>query len=1033
MKLSEYAIKHPAVITISLIALVLGSSIAVSGLKQQLFASVDLPQAIVITTYPGGTPEDIERDITNPLEDELSKLSSVTEITSTSADSISTIFISFTMDTVISDKLVDIREMINNASGELPDDISGEPQIFKMSSSSLSAFTTVIESELPLVEVTKYIEEQVIPRLSRISGVAQATLNGGVEKEVKIVLDLDKLMARSVSVLEVVDMLQYNNVSLPAGTVSLKGQNMNIRTAGRFETIEEIEQLVVGYQDGAPITLLDVCSSIDFEHSDRFIVPISNGQEIMSLGFDLVQNADTPGTISKIKDELNKIEEEQNNLINFSVLSDDSETIELSLKSVLNSAIMGGILAVIILFLFLHNVRTTTIIGLSIPFSLLLALSAMKLLGMTLNIMTLAGLTIAIGMIVDASIVILENIFHHYKTNGDREKAALLGANEMGGAVIASTMTSLAVFVPLLFLSGMIGEILRDISLTMAFSLIGSLLVAIIVVPYLSAHLLKKNPENNKIQNLDKIFSFIEKFLNWLTKEYKLLLKKALENRLFVIVFALVLMVMSIMMTRFIGFEFVPSTDMNEIIISCEFPQGYSLEESKQKSELLEQELLRLVPEVESSVFFVGQSGFLNLGAGYPNKSFAVIRLEKVSKRKRKVQELINMLQLELPKLIPDMNITVKNGGLSKLMDATTGGSGFIIDIYGTDLDELLLAAELVENAMKQDPNIIKTDSNVRINRRKIEIDLDHRLMGNLGVTPYAAGITNRVIFNGYESGTLETDSESYTIFVTTDYAGEVINEDILNRISVRNSMGNLIPARSFSSLSEQPAISSIEHKDGIITIKVSGQLIDSNVRDTEYRVTSLLNESDFPSGIEWEIGGSAAEMKDAFKNLMVIMVIAIFLVYMVMVIQFEKFTQPLIVMASVPFTLIGVILSLLIFNSTLNIVSLLGMIALSGIVVNNAIVLIDYTNLLRSRGISMQEAIIQGASSRLKPILMTTMTTVLGIFPIALGLGEGGEMLSSLGQAIVGGLLTSTLITMVLIPVIYSLVESKNSKKESE
>ncbi len=1035
MRISEYSIRHPAVVGILLAALFVAAAAALSGLKQQLFAETEMPQATIITLYPGGAPEDVEREVTNPLEDVLSTLDGVTEMTSTSSQWSSIIRISFTMQTDPASRIVDIRELINNAMPLLPDDISGLPQIHVFSTAALSAYTAVVESLLPPEQVTAYLKDQVIPRLSKISGAASVSVNGAVDREVRIVLDPDKMPARGLSALEIAQVLSSGNLSLPAGSTDIRGENMNIRTNGRFSRLEDMAGLVIGYQEGTPIRLRDVTASLSIGPVDSPVIPITRGKEVITVSVDLTKDADTTVALSRVKYVLAQIEREQAGGIRFSTLNDDSEIIRLSLTSVLNSAVTGGLLAILVLFLFLHNFRTTSIISVSIPLSLMIALMSMQLRGMTVNMMTLVGLTIAIGMIVDASIVMLEHIHRIYllREEHGRKEASIRGAREMSGAITASTLTSLAVFVPLLFLKGIIGEILRDISLTMAFALTGSLLVALTVIPFLTAHTLKAAPPpGTRPPRLDIVFGFMEKAVKRLEKKYNALLERSLDNRAFVLTLAITLLIMSFMVTRFLGFDFIPATDMNELNIAITTPQGYSLEETAAKARAVESEVLSLVPEVETAVFYAGQKGFFNLGGSTPDRCFAIVRLQRVVDRKRGIFEIISQLQNELPRRIPDIDVTVKNGGFSKLLDASVGGSGFIINLRGTDFHDVLLSADMVEKIMMLDPNIVKVDRNISSDRRNLQILLDHQLMGVLGVSTVQAVRTNRIMFNGIETGSYrgaESGSSEIPITLTSRYRDSRIDENVLNRIWIRSAAGHLVSMQSFSSLSRENTVSAIEHRDGMVSISLAGQLREYNLRETQARVTELLGKADFPSGVDWEVGGSAAEMANAFSDLILVLMISVFLVYMVMVIQFERFIQPLIVMACVPFTLVGVVISLLIFGSTLNIVSMLGIIALSGIVVNNAIVLIDYINLLRSEGAELRNAVLTGASSRLKPILMTTMTTVLGIFPIALGLGEGGDILDSLGQAIAGGLITSTLITLVLIPVLYLIIEEKREK----
>ncbi len=461
------------------------------------------------------------------------------------------------------------------------------------------------------------------------------------------------------------------------------------------------------------------------------------------------------------------------------------------MSSVIRSAIFGGLLAILTLFLFLHNVRTTTIISLSIPLSLMTALAAMKLSGMTLNIMTLGGLTVAIGMIVDSSIVVLENIYRHYRETGDKKAASMIGAQEMGGAVTASTVTSLAVFLPLLFLQGLVGEILRDVSLTMAFSLLASLGAAVIVVPYLASIILKPHPRPGEAPpRLERIFSFMGRFLDWLSEKYAAVLEQALKNRGYVVYMSLVLLAVSLLLTRFLGFEFIPSTDMNEIIVECEYPPAYTLEDSRIKTTQVEELIYTLVPEVKTSAFTIAGGGLIatNQAANIARGSLQLIRTVD---RKRSARELINLLQDELPRRIPDLNVTVTNGGFDEMLDVVVGGNGMVIELFGSDRDKLMAAVEQVSGIIAADPNVKKVDLSVRQSGSDLVIDMNHRLLGLLGANAVEAALTNRLAFTGLNAGTMELEGSSRDITLGTAYVEKKVDSNILSKLRLKNPMGN--------------------------------------------------------------------------------------------------------------------------------------------------------------------------------------------------------------------------------------------------
>ncbi len=1033
MKLADFAIKHPAIITIILIALILFGIISLRGLKQDMLSEIELPSVLILTVYPGAGPEDIEREITEVLENELSTLEGIKTISSTSGNSNSTISLDFDWGTDIDVKLPEIREKINNVSDRLPDGIEGVPTMLKITPDILPILTVSVQSRMERKALSDFAEDFVLPSLSRIPGVASVNLQGGVVLRAEIVLRLPELDAKGVSVLEIFRQLEYGNVSFPAGAVRFRGKELTVRTAGEFNSVEEIENVVVGFKDNTYIRLKDV-ADISITPKDPEVYTISKGEEFIVIDIIKQQGEDTNAIITEAYEVLDTIEREHHGTVEFVPIADQSIDIRRAIDSVQSAAILGGILAVLILFFFLRNVRTTVIIAISIPLAIVIAFSAMRLKGQSLNIMTLGGLTVGIGMIVDSSIVVLENIYKNFLRTGDRALAASAGTAEVGGAIIASTTTSLCVFLPLLFVESFAGMVLKDVSWTIIYALAAAMLVAIFVVPFLASRFLKR-PGPEKATGLAYLNSRIEKGFSWLESGYRSALTWALGNRFFILLLALGILAMSVLAFDFVGFEFIPQLDMNEIEINIETPEGYTLEETREKVIRVESLVRELVPELDTMLFYVGQSNSFGLVRS-SNQAFGRIRLISSKERKRDVFTIIGQLQNEFDRHVPDISALVINGGLGALSTSVTGGEGFKIEVFGNNMDDIIAAAITVEEIMKQDPNTVRTEINTSFNKQEIVSDLALDYMGDLGVTPYEAAVSSRIIFNGMTAGKYRTGNNSYDLFLKSDLAGERIREDILNTLTLKSQNGKLISFANFADMKVRPSVSSIHHENKMKSIIVTAYLHSNDVREMSSRITGRIEEISLPPGVNYQITGSAAEMIESFKTLLFAMAIAVFLVYTVMVIQFERFTQPLIVMASIPFTVIGVTAGLLIFGSTLSIVSFLGVIALSGIVVNNAIVLIDYINLLRkSEKKDLIEAILDGGGSRLKPILMTTLTTILGVLPMALGLGEGSAMYAPLGQAIAGGLLTSTLITLFLVPVLYYILESallrRRKKKE--
>jgi HAE1 family hydrophobic/amphiphilic exporter-1 len=1032
MKIADYAIKHPKVILMCLIVLLVFGIIAGLSLRRSLIADMNMPTIVVLTTWPGVGPEDIERELTNPLEDALGTLEGLDEMSSVSRNSVSVITLQLGYDEDTGDRIPDIREKINGVMADLPSDISGPPTIFEYSTSQLPVMTILVEGQGGRHELSTLIRDDIIPVLSRISGVALVTMNGDSQRVVEITADLDKLQGLGLSVLDIARILPASNVSLPGGDGIYQGYNLNIRTEGRYGSINDIEDQVLAFRDGQYIRLRDV-ADIALREDRRTNYVVSGGKDSLILSVFKQRNGDTVAISREVRRLLEKTEADYAGGVSFLYIKDDSENIAMSMSSVAWSAVFGALLAVLILFVFLHNRNTTLIISLAIPLSILFTFIGLWVKGSSLDLVTLGGLTAAIGMVVDASIVVLENIQRHFDGGMEGRKAASLGTSEVGSAVIASTATTLAAFFPILFLTGLAGIILRDVAWTIIFALFSSMFVAIIVVPFLCALFLRREEKRGWGH---RIAAPVERGMDNITRGYQKFLRGALASRKSFLLGTLVLLVLSILSFRLLGFEFLAQTDMAEIQVGVETPGGYTLEMTRQKVLVLEEELRRLVPEIESSYFVVGQAGAFDRGAE-PNRASGALKLSRVSDRNRHVTEIIDQLQREIPRLIPDLNGSFSNGGLSNLLSMATGGSGFVVNLYGTNLDTVIAGAEQVREYMRRDPNVSETDININFNQREISARLQHQYLGTMGLSAQETAMLNRIVFNGLSLGTYygsaAPGSANMPIELRTNLTGGAIAPDILYGLQLYSGE-TAVSMANVAELETSERISQILHRNKSRSVTVHASLRDPNVRETSRRVTGLIRGQGLVPGVNWEIGGAAQEMFSSFRSLVMILAVAVFLVYAVMVVQFERFVQPLLIMSSIPFTMIGIAGGLLLFKSSLNLVSLLGIIALAGVVVNNAIVLIDYTNLLRDRDkMPLEEAVIAGAASRLKPILMTTLTTLLGVFPLALGLGEGSEIYAPLGQSIFGGLFSSTFVTLFFIPVVYFILERRKEQKETE
>ncbi|PKL08747.1 MAG: hypothetical protein CVV51_07380 [Spirochaetae bacterium HGW-Spirochaetae-7] len=1024
MMLSDFSVKHPAIVTILLVSLVVFGVMAGRSLNSEMIPSVALPEATIVTMYPGAGAREVEREISRLIENQMSTLPGVGKLTSSSFDSYSLVNMEFRDGVDVGGKLPQIRELLNGIADDLPEGIEGNPVVFVSEASAfLPIFSVRISGDMDPEALTGYLEDRLSPAMARIPGVSKINLVGGSTREARITLNVAELQSRGIPALSVYEALRYSNLNMPAGSAEYRSRELTFTTAGAFSNLEELGNLTVGYSDGSFIFLKDV-AQISLEPEPRNIRIRAGGKDYVMLDILKRDEGDTVKIVTAAMGVLEEVRRESGDVIDYAVITNQSETTLRSLRTVIQAAATGLALTILVIMLVLHDLRATLIIGLSIPLSILFALLGLFGTGRSLNLLSLSGITVAIGMIVDNSIVVLENTYQKFKKTGDRRRAALDGAGEVGGAVLASTTTSICVFAPLLFLTGIIGVVMNDLSLAIVFALAASALVSVIVVPWMSSLILKREDQLRRPGFIKTFEARIDRLLDGLEKFYRRLLGAALSNKAFTIILSLSLLAASVLLFSILKISFLPPTDTGEFELHIETPAGYSLERTMARVDELDALVSSLVPEIEAAVYYVGAGNAIAI-TGSPNRAFGRIRLVPSESRKRTIQEILPLVQDALARNLPDCDATVLNGGFDSLLAMGTGGQGYLMEVYGTDLEAVTGTARMAREILARDPDVFKTELSVRMDSEQLYADLSQSYMGTLGVTTYEAGVTSRILFGGMKAGSLRVAGDDYPIRVTSDIATRRIDDDMLNRMVLRTHDGRNVSFAAFSTIESRPALSRIDRRDRNFSVEVRGYLRSDDQSGVTSRMSAGMAALSLPFGVKYRNAGTSELIGDSLSSLSLMLAISVFLVYAVMVIQFERFMQPLIIMASIPFCLIGVVLGLYLFGSSLSIIAMLALIALGGTVVNNAIVLVDYVNTLRtSYGLELRTAVVEGAANRLRPILMTAMTTLFGVLPMALAHGNGSEVYAPLGQAIFGGLLSSTVITLVLIPVLYEVLE---------
>lgn len=1026
MKLADFSIKHPAIIGILLFSLLVFAGLSYVALNREMIPAVGLPGAIVVTAYPGASAREIERTVTKEIENQLSALAGMSSLESTSSDSYSMVSMDFRDGVDVYEKLPQIRELLNAIRDELPEGIRGEPEIIVTEASGvLPIFSVRIDASMDRVALAKRLDEDLVPRLARIPGVSKVNVQGEAKRRVRVELDLARLEARGISLLRVYEALRYANRNLPAGGADWRGDRLSLTTRGAFRSIEEAAGVAVGAKDGAAIYLGDV-ASISFEDEPPEFRILAAGKDVVVVDLLKRDDGNTIEIVKAAKAELDAFSARLGGTVGWKTLTDQAVTTEDSLAIVVQSALMGTLLSILVILLFLHDWRATLIVGGSIPVSTLITIVGMRLAGQTLNLLSLAGITVAIGMIVDASIVIIENTWDWYLKEGNRKLAASRGADEVGGAVLASTVTTVVVFVPLIFLTGIIGIVMKDLSLTIVFALAASALYALVVVPFLSTKILREGGPAPKPAIFERLEGGIDRAVAALEAAYARLLRRALGDKAWLFGLSTSVLAASVLLLGILPVSFIPPTDTGEFEIHVRMPAGYSLARSAAKMTEVESLVSRIVPETDAAVYYAGASSSLAI-AGAPDKGFGRVRLLPAAERDRSVHELIPLVREAVAREVPDVEVAVVNGGFDALLALATGGQGYRLSFYGTDVDLVAAAARTAKGLLEQDPDVVSAELGVDVSRPQLYADLSQRSMATLGVTPHEAGTAARLVFTGLEAGQFAGPEGDLPIVVTTALSDHPIERDVLDRISLVTSDGRSVRFAAFSELRTETGISTITKKNRAYTVELVGYLKGEDQGGVSRRMTKALGALALPPGVGWEPTGTSELIGDSMRSLLLVLGIAIFLVYAVMVIQFERYAQPLVIMASVPFCLIGVTVGLLAFGSALSIIAMLALITLGGTVVNNAIVMVDFTNLLRRRDLmELREATVAAAASRLKPILMTTLTTIVGVIPMALAKGDGSEVYAPLGQAILGGLTTSTLITLFVVPSLYEAVERR-------
>ncbi|KJS12079.1 MAG: multidrug ABC transporter [Peptococcaceae bacterium BRH_c8a] len=1025
MKITDVSIKRPMLVTVIVIIVLLLGVVSFSRLSIDLFPEMELPIAVVMTSYPGVGPEEMEQQITKPMESVLSSVNNLDTISSTSSTGSSTVMLMLNWGADMDFASLDIREKIDIIRDALPDG-AGAPTIFKADLDMMPIVQVAAHSTDPM-RLKQVMDDVIQPRLERVNGVASVWYVGGWEREIQVQVSPAKLNGYGLSLNGLTAALGGENMNFSAGTVREGREDFLLRVTGEFKNLAQVRRVVVGNFGGSPVYLGDVAEVVDGQKKSTQISRV-NGQPGLSLMINKQSGANTVSVAQGVRAEMEKLELELPST-KFEIIMDQSEYIQQSISNLIKLAIEGGILAIFIILIFLRNFRSTMIISTSIPIAIIGAFVLLYFNDMTLNMITLGGLALGIGLIVDDSIVVLENIYRHRAEGMDRITAAREATSEVGSAVIASSLTLVAVFLPIIFVEGLAAQLFTPMALSITFCILASLAVAITLVPLLASRWLRvpKQDEEHPVNHANprgwqRLYSASERWFNKLDVRYRALLQTALKRRKLTMLVVTVIFVLSLFAIPLLGMEFMPGTDQGYVNIAVEMPKGTALDETDLVVTDIEG-ILENMPGIQSISTDVGSGGSM-FGGGDANQAQIILKLVEQSQRDMSSEELASQLSTKLPN-IPgvDINVTAMEQGMGG------GGAPVQIQISGDDLDVLAQLGDEVAAMVRQVPGTREVASSLEEGRPELHVVVNRDRAAMYGLSLAEVASTVRTAVDGTVATRYRVDGEEVDMRVQLHGNADEFTSTDLSGLHIASVTGAQIPLNQVAELKQDQGPSSISRNNQARIVTITSQLAErdlgSVVRDIEQGVADL----DLPSGYLVEFGGEQEQMAESFGSLALALILAIILVYLVMVAQFESLLYPFVIMFSVPVTLTGVVFALLLTGRSISVVAFIGMIMLVGIVVKNGIVLVDYINILRRRGLERNEAILKAGPRRLRPILMTALTTVMAMFPMALGIGEGGEAQAPLATVVVGGLLFSTLITLVLVPVGYTLMDDFGNK----
>jgi HAE1 family hydrophobic/amphiphilic exporter-1 len=1023
--ISDFAIRQPVVTIVTMLALVAFGLYALLQLETDEFPDIQAPVVVVTIPYPGADPTVVEREVLDRVEEAIRGIDGIDEVQSSAVDGLALIIATFVFDKSVEEASQDVRDAISSIRGELPPEIE-EPVIRRFDPADLPIVSLTLSSPVRTpAELTRLADPGITSELRGLQGVAQVTVVGGAERELTILVRPDALASARVSLDQLVQAIQAQSLAAPVGRVTGPIRERSIRLEGRIERPEDFLRVAITRRDGAAIRLGQLASVVDGSEEPRSLA-LFNGRPAVGIEVIKSRGASTTTVAERVLERVEAIRRTLPADVRLDVVRNAGERVSRSVHDVQRTLVEGAVLTVLVVFLFLNSWRSTVITGLALPISVVSAFIAVWAFGFTLNTMSLLGLSLAIGILIDDAIVVRENIVRHMEMGKDHHTAALEGTDEIGLAVAATTFSIVSVFIPVAFMGGIAGQWFKPFALTIACAVLVSLFVAFSLDPMLSAYWPDPQIEAGRQASGSPVTRALGRFNRWFDRQadrYRGVIAWALDHRLLVIGVAIASLVGAVVLQAlFGGFGFVPVSDRSEIDIGFETPPGSSLEYTRLKALELER-VVRSHPEVAYTYTTIGGDVTgAGLAAGAVDEGGIYVRLVPRSRRELSQDELGARLRSELAR-VGGVTAFVYSGGF--------GGNQKQIQLQlrGPDAETLTTLAERIADVVRQVPGAVDVGLSTRGRRPDLGVVIDRGLAGDLGVTVGQIAAALRPAFAGIDAGDwVDPSGETRDVRIRFAPAFRDRVDDVRTLpLVLTDPLGGLriIPLEQVAEVREGLGPARIDHLDGdnvvVIGANVQGRSLGEVSRDVDRAVRGV----PLPQGYRITQGGEVEDQREVFGNIFLALAFAILVMYLILVVQFGSFVDPIAILLSLPLSMIGVVLALLVTRDTLNIMSLIGVILLAGIVAKNAILLIDFAKWGRERrGLDRRTALIEAGRIRLRPIIMTSVALVAGMTPVALGLGEGADFRAPLGRAVIGGVVTSTLLTLLVIPTVYELLD---------